>query len=184
MFIATASGELLEKARHHRQKIIHPQTDTSAYNRHVSMVRDAHWQSNDPNFHRFSSWLPPRQLLAAVAVALLLVDTLAIEKQDSKRVGIIRWGRFALIVALIRVIQASLHQPKSCCKDTTRPLHTLTNLTRLNTLSISSTLHTTSTSKKIFNLERDAKQSPHKTTSATVSAGVFMFVTAVACLCM
>ena len=190
------NSELLEKARHHRQKIIHLRRYGSAYNRHVSMVRDAHWQSNDPNFHRFSSWLPPRQLLAAVVVVLLLVtlllvtlllitlllailwlvDALAIEQRSSRHVRAVLSCFFARTVVTTIITQALLRQPKSCQTRTRYPLDTaITDITRFDTPS---------TSTEITNLESTREKSAYMTTSAASSAGVWMLVTAVACSCM
>jgi hypothetical protein len=185
------SGGLLEKARHHRQKIIHPQAYASAYNRHVSMVRDAHWQFNDPNFHPFSSGLPPRQLLAAVVivlwlVVLWLVGALVTEQQTSRRVGVTdSWiiARAKVYISQTSPSQASLRQPQLQPLGTQRTLDTaldtaIAPVARADAPS-TSTQNTTSTSPKITNLESNTKKSAHMMTSAASSAGLLMFVTTV-----
>lgn len=207
--MTTASGELLEKARHHRQKIIHPRAYASAYNRHVSMVRDAHWQSNDPNFHRFSSWLLPRQLFAAIVVTLLLIDALVVEQQSSRRVGAVYSWVIALAIPVARISQASrsqashsqasrsqasrsqasLPQPKPPQIGTKRTSDTSTSDTSIAPVAradapSTSSQNTTSTSPKITNFESNTKKPAYMTTSAAGSAGVLMFVMAVACPCM
>lgn len=194
------SGRLLEKARHHRQKIIHPQAYASAYNRHVSMVRDAHWQFNDPNFHPFSSGLLPRQLLAAVVivlwlVVLWLVAALVAEQHTSRRVGATgswmtaRARRYILqtLPSQTSPLQASLRQPKLQPIGTQRTSDTaidteldtvIAPVARADAPSII-TQNTTSTSPKITNLESNTKKSAHRMTSAASSAGLLMFVTTV-----
>lgn len=163
------------------------------------MVRDAHWQcEHDFNFHRFSSWFFPRQLFAAVVVALPLVHLLVSEQRSSsRRVGAICLWVIARVVVTTGITQTPPSQPTPRQTGTRHSLDTSTldtstldtstlntstiNVTRANAPFIS-TQHTPSTSQKPNKIALfDEAKSADTTTSArymAVPAGAFMFLTA------
>ena len=179
---------LLEKARHHRQKIIHPQANMSAYNRHVSMVRDAHWQcKHNPSFHRFSSWFYPRQLLAAVEIALLLAYFWVMWRQESSRR--VRQGAlwfFALNTQILFEKKLLFNYKQRILNTFTAITFTADTFTAITSTADTFTATTTAGTgfiNIVYKTKLNIFTLGFTTTPTAGLVGLDMFITAVACSC-